>query len=114
MRCLFLSHLLVPCLLIILLQNAQAGWIKVALIDNEPVYYWTNFPSAVHNDVDRALILRDFQRQGFHLPEHFVNEALQKKINQDYGGDSKKLLKDLVRSARYRSFIPAVTRFSIR
>jgi TonB family protein len=105
----FLTRHLIPCLLLIIPLNAQAGRVKVALVDNEPVYHWTNFTSVVHNDVDRALILRDFQRQGLHLPEHFVNEAVQKKINQDYGGDKAKLLEDLKSNdetlASYRQFV---------
>lgn len=108
MRFPFLTRRLIPCLLFILPLNAQAGRVKVAWIDRAPVYHWTNFLSAVHDDVDRALILRDFQRQGFHLPEHFVNEGVEKKINQDYGGDRKKLVDDLKSHretmASYRQF----------
>ncbi len=49
----------------------------------------------VHDDVDRALILREFRRQGFHLAQHFTDEALQDKIKKDYGGDRTKLAADL-------------------
>lgn len=108
MRFPFLARHLLLFLLIILPQATQADHVKVALIDNEPVYHWTNFPSAFRDDVDRALILRDFRRQGFHLSKHFVDEALQKKVNRDYAGVRAKLLKDLKTHretiASYREF----------
>ena len=90
-----LARQLIPCLFFLLVLSARADRVKVALIDGEPVYHWTNFRSTVSDDVDRALILRAFRRQGFHLPEHFVDEAVQNKIKQDYGGDRAKLVANL-------------------
>src|SRR5450432_3082390 len=98
----FLSCLLVSC------RPPQVGRAQVALLDGAPVYHWANFPSGYHDDIARALILREFQRQGFHLPERFVDEAVQEKIEKDYGGDPAKLLAELKLSgetlANYRQF----------
>ncbi len=108
MRPLFLDRISCVCFFFITLAPAEAGRVKVALLDGDPVYHWTNFPSARQNHVDRALILRDFRLQGFHLPEHFVDEALQKKVDKDYGGDRAKVTDALKRSgetmADYRKY----------
>jgi TonB family protein len=95
MRRLFLARPLVSCLFFFCVLSARADRLKVALIDNEPVFHWTAFTSAISDDIDRALILRAFRQQGFHLPSHFVAEALQRKANQEYGGDQDKLEADL-------------------
>jgi hypothetical protein len=108
MRPLFLSWIFFICLLVACRPNAEVGRVKVALLDGAPVYHWTNFPSVYRDDVDRALILRDFQRQGFHLPDSFVDKSLQEKIDKDYGGDRAKLIEALKRvgetMANYRQF----------
>jgi len=53
MRCLFSSGILFLGLLVITSRDAAAARIKVALLDGEPVYHWTNFPSLYRNDIDR-------------------------------------------------------------
>ena len=77
--------------------TADAGRVKEALLDGVPVYHWTNFKSVYPDDIARALVLRDFQRQGFHLPGHFVKEALQNTIDKEYGGDKNRLVEELKR-----------------
>jgi TonB family protein len=94
MRFLFLARPLIPCLLFFLILSARADRVKVALVDNEPVFHWTAFTSAVPDDVDRALILRAFRQQGLVIPPHFI-EAVQRKANQEYGGDEARLEADL-------------------
>jgi hypothetical protein len=58
--------------------------VKVALLDRAPVYHWRAFPSAYHDDVDRALVLREFKREGFTLPEHFVEERLLDRDHRQF------------------------------
>jgi hypothetical protein len=90
------------------LSHAEAGRIKVAILDGVPVYHWTVFPSVYPNDVDRALILREFHRRGYKLPEHFVDEAIQINIDKKFGGNKEALIKALQRKnetlAHYRQY----------
>ena len=82
---------------------------KVALLDGAPVYHWPVFKSQYSDDIDRALVLREFKRRGFTLPDHFVDEALQKEITNKYNGDKAKLEQSLQRVgvtlADYRQFL---------
>jgi hypothetical protein len=89
------SHIWIGCLFFGLIALAHGGRVKVAVIDGAPVYRWTVFRSIYPDDVDRALILREFNRQGFEMPQYFIDESLQKKIMQDFGGDRSKLIKAL-------------------
>jgi hypothetical protein len=108
MRPLFLSWIFISCLLVACRPHPAVGRMQVALLDGVPVYHWANFPSVYSDDVDRALILRDFQRQGFLLPESFVDQSLREKIEKDYGGDRGKLIAALQRVGEtmtsYRQF----------
>ncbi|MGI8957897.1 MAG: energy transducer TonB [Chthoniobacterales bacterium] len=108
MRHLFLAWLLISCVLFASPLAARADRAQVGLIDNEPVYHWTSFSSFIQNDIDRALILRAFRQRGLGVPKHIVDDHLQKKIDQDYGGDRSKLLADLKENGEsmnsYRQF----------
>ncbi len=108
MRPLILSWIIFSCLLVACQPHLESGRVKVALLDGAPVYHWINFPSVYRNDVDRALILRDFKLHGFHLPEQYVDKAVQEKIDRDFGGDRAKLLAALQRMGEtmdsYRKF----------
>ena len=57
--------------------TAAEARVKVALLDGAPFYHWHVFKSRYSDDIDRALVLREFKRRGFTLPYHFVEEALQ-------------------------------------
>jgi hypothetical protein len=93
---------------LIVLGQVEAARIRVAILDGVPVYHWTAFTSVYPNDIDRALILREFHRQGYKLPEHFVDEAIQIQIGQKFGGDRGALIKALQREnetlAHFRQF----------
>jgi hypothetical protein len=82
---------------------------KVALLDGAPVYHWRVFTSRYSDDIDRALVLREFKRKGFTLPGHFVDEAVQREITERYQGSKSSLEKDLRRSGvslqDYREFV---------
>jgi hypothetical protein len=82
---------------------------KVALLDGAPVYHWRVFKSRWADDVDRALVLREFKRQGFTLPDHFIDEALQQEITEKYNGERARLEQSLQNSgasiADYRQFL---------
>ncbi|MGH8094884.1 MAG: hypothetical protein ACREIF_15665 [Chthoniobacterales bacterium] len=108
MRPLFVAWILFGCLLVGCQSQPASGRVKVALLDSTPVYHWVNFPSVYRNDVDRALILRDFQLHGFHLPEEFIDKAVQEKIDRDFGGDRARFMAELQRMGEtmdnYRQF----------
>jgi hypothetical protein len=67
---------------------AAEARVKVALLDGAPVYHWRVFTSRYSDDLDRALVLREFKRQGFTLPNHFVDEAVQREISEKYQGSN--------------------------
>jgi hypothetical protein len=89
--------------------HAEGGRIKVAILDGVPVYRWPAFKSAYQDDITRALILRDFRQQGKSLPSHFVDEAIERKINTNFGGEKSKLIETLKRGGDtmrdFRQFI---------
>ena len=83
--------------------------VEVALLDGAPVYHWRSFPSSYHDDVDRALVLREFRRQGFTLPKHFVDEQLRRVITKNFNGDKaafdEKLKQSGASITEYREFL---------
>jgi hypothetical protein len=89
----------IACCLIAADARAQNVRVKVAIVDGVPAYHWRVFDpiygKGIRDDVDRALIVRDFQRRGYILPEKFVDEALNREIADHYGGDKQKLVRAL-------------------
>lgn len=89
--------------------GAADARVKVAHLDGAPVYHWRVFKSRYSDDIDRALVLREFKRRGFTLPGKFVEEALQQEITEKYDGDKTKLERSLQRAgmtmADYRQFL---------
>jgi hypothetical protein len=83
--------------------------VKVALLDGAPVYHWRVFKSRYSDDIDRALVLREFKRRGFTLPDKFVEKALQQEIAEKYNGDKTMLERSLQRAGmtmgNYRQFL---------
>ncbi len=73
-------------------QNAR---VEVATLDGAPVYHWRTFKSGVSDDVNRALILREFRKKSYILPPNLVDEAVQRTISQDFGGDSERFTRKL-------------------
>jgi hypothetical protein len=101
-------RLLIMCLFLTV-AHAEGGRVKVAILDGVPVYHWTAFKSVYRNDIDRALILRDFRRQFNTLPQRFIDEGIEIKIAADFGGDRRKLIEALKREGEtfgdFRQFI---------
>jgi hypothetical protein len=89
--------------------GAADARVKVALLDGMPVYHWRVFKSRYSDDIDRALVLREFKRRGFTLPEKYVEGVLQEEITGKYNGDQKKLERSLQRAGMtigyYRQFL---------
>jgi len=75
--------------------RADDARVEVARLDGAPVYHWRVFLSHYDDDVDRALILRAFDRGGYHLPQHYLDEALAEDVAEHYGGDEKRLTEKL-------------------
>lgn len=109
MRFTFRAQLLIVCSFFVAIAHADGGRLKVAILDGIPVYRWTVFKSVYSDDIDRALILREFNRQGFTLPGHFIDEDIQIKTAKDFGGDRGKLIEALKRKNEtfgdFRQFI---------
>ena len=97
--------------LVVLVATTRAGDARVELarLDGTPVYHWRVFHSYYGDDVDRALILREFHRQGYDIPQRFVDARLAEIVDQDYGGDEKRLIEKLRKSGvtlqDYKAFI---------
>jgi uncharacterized protein YbjQ (UPF0145 family) len=89
--------------------RADDARVEVARLDGAPVYHWRVFLSHYGDDVDRALILREFDRGGYHLPQHYLDQALAEEVAGHYGGDEKRLTEKLrqagVTLQDYKAFI---------
>jgi hypothetical protein len=105
----FRIYLLLSCWFFFAIEHAEGARVKVAFLDGAPVYHLTVFRSIYPDDVDRALILRAFDRQGYTLPRHFTDEAVQRVIDKDFGGDKGRLIDWLKRNGEtirdFREFI---------
>jgi hypothetical protein len=103
------AQLLIVSSLSVTIARAEGGRVRVAILDGGPVYHWAVFKSVYRDDIDRALILRDFRRQGKTLAEHFVDEAIEIVTAKDFSGDRRTLMEALKREgetfADFRQFI---------
>jgi hypothetical protein len=83
--------------LVVLVAPARAddARVEVARLDGAPVYHWRVFRSHYGDDVDRALILREYRRLNYDLPKHFLDERLAEVVAEQYGGDEKRLTEKL-------------------
>jgi len=90
-------------------MRADDARVEVARLDGTPVYHWHHFRSQYDDDVDRALILREFDRQHFKIPQRFVVQRLAEIVAEQYGGDEKRLQEKLrqngVTLQDYKAFI---------
>lgn len=68
---------------------------QVATLDGTPVYHWRTFKSALPDDVDRALVLREFQRKQFKVPQKLVDDAVRTHVKEKFGGDPNKFAQSL-------------------
>ena len=105
----FLLAFVVPFVASAALAAGSGVRVKVALLDGTPVYHWRVFKSRYSDDVDRALVLREFRRRAFTLADHFVEEALQNEITAQFHGDKVAFEESLKRSgaslADYKQFL---------
>lgn len=89
-------------------RPADAAQVKVALLDGQPVYHWRIFASQMPDDIDRALIVREFYRRKYVVPGRLVDEAIEKEVQQHYSGDKHQFVDALaakgVGLADYRRF----------
>ena len=111
-----MSKHLVPllCIALVLTSTVTASAVHqeartcVARLDGAPVYHWRAFTSSLPDDVDRALVLREFHRRGFKLPPKLVDDALHREVIEHYAGDEKQFVGSLehkgVTMADYRQF----------
>lgn len=51
--------------------------------------------SAIKDLIDRTLILQEFKKKEFTIPEYMVDDAVQKIIRQEFGGDRTAFVKTL-------------------
>ncbi len=75
--------------------TADGSFIQVAILDGAPVYHWRVFESVLPDDVDRALVLREFQRKRFKVPQTLVDDAVQKQVTEKSSGDPSKFAQHL-------------------
>ncbi len=71
--------------------------VEVATLDGVPVYHWRAFKSQMPDDVDRALVLREFQRKHFKLPPKLIDDAVRENMVKNAGGDADKFARQLRR-----------------
>lgn len=81
----------------------------MARLDGAPVYHWQTFTSSLPDDIDRALVLREFRRRGFNLPSKLVDEEVHREVVEHYAGDEKRFVDSLGRKGvtlvDYRQFV---------
>ena len=61
--------------------------VEVATLDGAPVHHWRVFKSWMADDVDRALVLREFQRKHFTLPPKILDAAVRENMAGHADGD---------------------------
>ena len=71
-----------------MIAQADEARIEVATLDGAPVQHWRAFTSVVPDDVDRALILREFGRKGYKVPPNLLDDAVRGKIDEDAKGQA--------------------------
>lgn len=51
--------------------------------------------AAMRDLIDRALILQEFKKKEFSIPEYYIDDSIQKIIREEFGGDRTAFLKTL-------------------
>ena len=91
--------------------TARAGDVRVqvATIDGAPVYHWRAFNSSLADDVDRALIVREFHRKDFKIPSKLVDDGVKRQVIDQFGGNNDRFAHHLheegVTLADFRAFV---------
>ena len=81
--------------------RADETRVQIATANGQPVYRSAVFSkqSVVKDEVDRTLILQDYEKSDNELPPELVSKAMESIVKTSYNGDAEKLLTEL---ARYR------------
>lgn len=82
--------------------RADSPRTRVATLDGTPVYHWRTLKSQLPDDVDRALVLREFERKGFRLPPQLVADRVRQIVKEQDAGDEKKFTGELRRQGLTR------------
>ena len=51
--------------------------------------------AALNDLIDRQLVIQEFDKQGFQIPEHVIDDQIQRIIREDFGGDRPAFLRTL-------------------
>jgi peptidyl-prolyl cis-trans isomerase SurA len=51
--------------------------------------------AALQDLIDRQLIIQSFEKEGYQIPEHYVDEAIDEMIRDSFGGDRNTFIKTL-------------------
>lgn len=102
------------CLLLLLAPLAAARAdntaVKVAVVNGQTVYHSKVFTSRVTDDVDRTLLLQQYEKNSdLVLPTGMDEDAYRKILTDSYKGDEAKLSRELqskgVTLAEYKRFL---------
>jgi len=51
--------------------------------------------AALNDLIDRQLVIQEFDKKGFQIPEHVIDDQIQRIIREDFGGDRPAFLRTL-------------------
>lgn len=88
---------------------ARENRFQVAVVNGEAAYHSQVFQSACSDDVNRSLVLQEFKKQGYKLPEPLVDSSLRDHTARDFNGKKATLTARLkaqgVTLREYRTFL---------
>lgn len=77
-------------------MRADDTAVQVATVNGFPVFHSKVLVSRVKDDIDRALLLQEYEKnEAAGLPEDLVERTIKKIVMDSYGGDESKLIKEL-------------------
>lgn len=51
--------------------------------------------AALKDLIDRQLVVQAFKKEGYHVPDHYIDERIQEIIRENFGGDRNTFIKTL-------------------
>lgn len=51
--------------------------------------------AALHDLIDRQLVIQSFRKEGFQIPDHYIDERIKEIIRENFGGDRNTFIKTL-------------------
>ena len=70
--------------------------VEVATVNGYPVFHSKVLVSRVKDDIDRALLLQEYEKnENAGLPEGIVEQTIQKIVAENYKGDLSNLISEL-------------------